>query len=216
MKINSLVLSLQFMTLLCFSQEQESKQTTKPSLFGLKSGINVSSFSASVNSEPKSKIGLSLGFFLKKPLTNDKAFLRWEVYYSNQGQKDNYVAPPSGPSIGNTTTSIHYINSPLLFEYGRKLSLQAGVQLGLLIMGTEKGKYDGESVNNNLKDVVNKTDLGVVLGVGFSPIKKLSFGFRYNIGVTDIYKGDSGANLPFEYPSVSNRVLHFYIATSFK
>lgn len=214
MKTKFIVTILQFLALLSFSQEQDNPPDK--SIFGLKAGINVSSFNASINSEPKSKVGLNFGLYIKKKLNGNRSFFRWEIFYSNQGQKDNYVAPPSGPSIGHTTTSMHYINSPLLFEYGSKLSLQAGVQLGILVKGTEKGKVDGESVNDNLNDVMKKADLGVVLGIGFNPIEKLSFGFRYNIGVTDIYKGDAGANLPFEYPNVSNRVLHFYVATTFK
>jgi hypothetical protein len=62
--------------------------------FGIKAGINASIFSASINSEVKPKIGLHIGFYFRKAITQ-RFFFRPEFYYSNQGEKDNYTLPPS-------------------------------------------------------------------------------------------------------------------------
>jgi len=103
-------------------QELEAKSKEFPrASFGLKGGINLSMFSASINSESRAKPGLAVGMYLKKQI-GPKFYFRPELYYSNQGQKDNYVYPTGGPSIGTTTTNMHYLNVPLLFELGNKMS----------------------------------------------------------------------------------------------
>jgi hypothetical protein len=183
-------------------------------VFGLKAGINISSFSASVNSETRSKLGLNLGMYIKARIT-DRFFFRPEIYYSNQGQMNNYLLPTSGPSLGSTTTNLDYINLPLLFEQGRKISFQFGPQFGLLLSGSEKGTVSSTTVDNDLKKVMNNVDLGLVVGVGISPSKRFNCGIRFNFGLNDIFDRTNQTNSPVKFPQISNRVFHFYIATSF-
>ncbi|SHG95533.1 Outer membrane protein beta-barrel domain-containing protein [Chryseolinea serpens] len=213
-------LSIACLVLPVWVANAQESDTTSPELpktvFGIKGGVNVSSLSASINSESRAKPGLALGFYVKVPMSLG-GFFRPELYYSNQGQKDNYVFPygHGGPSIGSTTTSLHYINVPLLLEFGRKVSFQVGPQVGILLKGTEKGTVASVKVDDDLKDVMTKADVALVAGVGFSPGAHFNCGARYNYGISNIYKPADDGNSNNDLPTVQNRVFHFYVAYSF-
>lgn len=197
------------------AQEPELKpQKFSKGVFGIKGGINISTFSASINSESRAKAGLALGVYLKKQI-GPALFFRPELYYSNQGQKDNYLYPYGGPSIGSTKTSLHYLNVPVLFELGSKLNFQFGAQLGILVAGREKGTVSSEKVDDKLSDVMTAADFAFVVGAGYSLNPHVNGGVRFNYGVSNIYspEQDSGSNI--DLPKVHNRVLHFYVAYSF-
>jgi hypothetical protein len=199
----------------CRAQESVSKsQEFSKVLFGIKGGINISTFSASINSESRAKPGLALGIYLKKQI-GTKLFFRPELYYSNQGQKDNYLFPYGGPSIGTTTTNMHYLNVPLLFELGNKVCFQFGGQLGILLAGVEKGTVASVRVDNKLNDVMTTADFALVVGAGYSLGHHFNGGVRFNYGVSNIYNPDQASGSNIELPKVQNRVLHFYVAYSF-
>jgi hypothetical protein len=182
-------------------------------VFGFKAGMNISRFSASINSESRAKPGPVFGMYVRKQ-TGKKVFFRWELYYSNQGQKDNYVMPSGGgPAIGRTTTNMHYINVPVLWELGKVTTFQFGFQPGLLLAGKEKGTIESAKVNNKLNKVMTTGDIAVVGGIGYSPGQHFNCGARVNFGVNNIYKAD--ADYGTESISLYNRVLHFYIGYSF-
>lgn len=182
----------------------------KKTSFGIKTGINMSIFSASINSEASWLTGFHVGGYLKTALSEKIAF-RPELYYSSQGQKDEYIQPPNGPSIGETTTKANYLNVPLLFEFGNKVSFQAGPQLGFLLSATEKGTVQGQSVNDDLKDIMKGTDFSFVLGTGIQATDKLNFGARLNLGLSEVFDGSGESG----FPSIKNRVLHFYVGFTF-
>jgi hypothetical protein len=198
------------------AQETNNKEQTlpanPPTVFGFKAGLNASIFSASINSESSFKSGFHFGIYVKTPITY-RFFFRPELYYSNQGQKDNYQMPSSGTSVGKTTTTLQYINIPLLFEQGRKVSFQFGPQIGILAGSREKGTFNNQNVDEDLASVMKGADLSLVLGMGVAPGKHFNFGFRYNYGLTDIYKADNDAGVT-DFPDIKNRVLHFYVACS--
>lgn len=187
-----------FTLLTCLAIAQDTK-----SVFGLKTGLNVSILSTSINSDPSSRTGFHLGAYVKVPLS-EKVFFRPELYYSGQGQKDDYG------DGSTTTTKLNYLNIPVLFEMGRKVSFQAGPQLGFLLAAHEKGTIDGDKVNDDLKEFMKGTDFSLVLGMGFQPQEHFNFGVRLNLGVSDIFDIDAPG-----FPSVKNRVFHFYVAYSF-
>lgn len=190
----------------------ESKEFPK-AVFGIKGGVNISTFSASINSESRAKAGLALGIYLKKQIGR-ALFFRPELYYSSQGQKDNYLYPYGGPSIGSTKTSMHYLNVPVLFELGSKMSFQFGPQIGVLVAGREKGTVASTKVDEKMNETMSPVDLAIVVGVGYS-LKHLNGGVRVNYGVTNIYTPDQDPGSNIDFPEVHNRVLHFYVAYSF-
>jgi hypothetical protein len=212
-RILAIALTFVFMRILA-SHAQEPVREFPKAVFGIKGGVNVSRFSTSINSESRAKAGLALGIYVKKQI-DPKIFFRWELYYSNQGQKDNYLYPYGGPSIGRTTTSMHYVNTPFLLEFGRNVSFQTGAQVGLLIVGKEKGTIESVKVNNNLKDVMTTADMSLVIGVGISPGEHFNGGIRINYGVTNIYNPETDSSSGVDVPEIHNRTLHCYVAYSF-
>ena len=197
------------------AQESITQPSELPkTVFGIKAGINISSLSASINSESRAKAGPAVGFYVKTPMGR-RSFFRPELYYSNQGQKDNYLYPYGGPSIGSTTTSMHYINIPLLFELGKKLSFQVGPQIGVLVKGMEKGTVSSVKLDEDLNDVMTTAELSLVVGAGFSAGEHFNCGVRYNHGVSNIYDPDDDQYPGIDPPKVQNRVFHFYVAYSF-
>jgi hypothetical protein len=213
------IIRLAFALFLPFSIAAQDIDSSKPKdptetsvQFGLKTGVNSSFFSVSINSEGSNKTGFHIGMYVRKQLSRNFTF-RPELYYSSQGQKDNYIIPSTNQSVGHTTTTINALNIPILFEVGRKVNFQFGPQIGLLVSGREKGTINNEEINDDLQSIMKDADLSLVLGVGYSPWKYINFGMRYNMGFTPIFKKPE--NAPSDFPTVSNRVYHFFVGFSF-
>ncbi len=196
------------------AQESSKPLAFPKAVFGLKGGVNISRLSASVNSETRAKSGLVFGMYLKKQI-GPRLYFSSEWCYSSQGQKDNYLYPYGGPSIGSTTTSLHCLNFPLLFELGNTISFQFGGQLGVLLSGSEKGTIASVAIDENMNEVLTTTDFAFVAGVGYSFNRNINCGVRLNYGVTNILKPEQGSNLNTDLPKVHNRVLQCYVAYSF-
>lgn len=173
--------------------------------FGIKAGANVSFFSASVNSEVSPRLGFHLGMFSRIPAGNKLVF-RPEVYFSQQGQKDEYDF-----DAGSTTTSVNYLNVPLLLEIGNRVSFQGGAQLGFLLSAREKGTIEGESVDEDLKDIMKGTEFALVLGINFKIKENIHLGARLNRGLTQIFDVPSDA----DFPKVQNNVFHLHFGVVF-
>ena len=188
--------------LLCLIVASAAAQDTLTH-FGIKTGLNLSIFSASVNSEASFKPGFHVGVYAKHPMGRSFYF-RPELYFSSQGQKEDYNFG------GSATTTVNYINAPVLFEAGRKISFQFGGQLGVLLSAKEEG-----TENADLKKYMRPLDFSFVLGFGVQPTEHFSFGARANIGMTDIFDGDDDNFSVISYPDVKNRVFHFYLGYSF-
>ncbi len=203
-----IILTVGCLFLLSTARAQEKKKTE----FGIKAGLNLAIFSASVNSESSYKPGLNAGFYVKTQLSN-VFYFRPELYYSSQGEKDNYT-DYSGKSHGSTTTSLNYINVPVLFEVGKKVTFQFGPQIGFLVSGKEEGTIDNKPVDDDLSSVFKSVDISGVLGIGVAPIEHFNFGARFNIGLSNNY---SPGSLPpgVDFPAIKNQVFHFYIAYGF-
>lgn len=184
-------------------------QEKKPS-FGVKAGLNLSIFSASINSESSWLPGFHIGCYLQQPLS-EKIFFRPELYYSIQGQKDEYIQPPNGPSLGKTTTKLSYLNVPLLFEFGNKVSFQAGPQLGILLSATESGTILNQQIDDDLKEIMKGIDFSLAVGTGIRLGEDVSLGARLNLGLSELFD-DSGDG---DFPSIKNRVFHFYLGYRF-
>lgn len=205
MKPIVLIVLLNLFCFTLFSQNQE-----RVTVFGIKAGLNTSIFSASVNSESSYKAGFHVGGYMKSSLS-EKVFFRPEVFFSGQGQKDEYLTPPNGSSVGSTTTTVNYLNVPLLLEFGKKFSLLAGPQVGFLLSAKEEGEIDGEVINDDLKGLMKGTDFSFCIGFGFSTGKHVNLGARLNYGLSEIFD-ESGSD---GFPSIKNRTFHFYLGYSF-
>jgi hypothetical protein len=181
--------------------------------FGIKTGANISILSASVNNEPSSRVGFNIGIYMRK-LLSEKLFFRPELYYSQQGQRNDYQLLSNGPSIGKTTSAMNYINMPLLIEYGRKVTVHFGPQAGVLLTAREKGKFDGESIDVNMKSYHQTLDFSLALGFGVAASDCINFGARFNLGLSNANTEDYVLG-GFTLSEVRNQVLHFYAGYSF-
>lgn len=154
--------------------------------FGIKGGTNLAILSASINSESQFRLGLNAGVYFKAPIGKN-AFFRPEIFYSSQGQKDKYTYT-TGVDAGETTTTLDYLNIPLLLEFGKTITVQTGMQVGVLLSAQEKGRIGTQTVNDDLKKFMNKVDMSLVIGIGANVTRKVDMGARYNLGVSNIFK----------------------------
>lgn len=212
--IGRITILLILITSVCYGQSERPSDEKAKVAFGIKAGLNLSGFSALINSEGKLKPGPTFGFYRRRQV-GAVVFLRTEFIYSNQGQKLNYIYPLGGPAVGRTTFNLHYFNVPLVFEIGKKVYVQFGPQIGLFLFGKEKGTLESVTVDRNLKDSMARLDLGLVGGLGWDIGKHVNLGARMNLGLTNIYDPDPPAPTGAAYPEIQNRVLHFYLGYTF-
>jgi hypothetical protein len=200
----------------CSWAQETAAETVKERssvVVGIKAGINSGQFSTGISRETRAKVGPAFGIYIRKSLGLDFYF-RPEVFYSVQGRRTNYVYPYGGPSIGSTTTTLHYLNAPFLIEAGRKFCAQFGVQAGLLLAGREQGRVASVDVDDDLDDTTHAAEISIVMGAGYNIGSHLNLGARFNYGMTDVFE-TTVASSPYTLPSVRNRVLHFFVAWSF-
>jgi len=146
--------------------------------FGVKAGLNSSTFTGDTDDDTKSKIGFNLGGFAEIKIS-DKFAVQPELLYSTQGAK-----------FDEGSTTLGYINIPVMAKFfvAESLSLEAGPQIGFLT--SAKSKFDGVSVD--VKDELKSVDFGLNFGLGYDFTPNVYAGFRYNLGLSNIVdaKGD--------------------------
>lgn len=159
--------------------------------FGVKGGINLSTFTGDVE-DASSKIGFQVGGFAEVKLT-DKFSIQPEVLYSLQGAKFK----ESGEYY-SFKENVHasYLNIPVLAKYYviDKLSVEAGPQVGFLLSAKNKweGVEDGEKYSGtvNVKDEFKSVDFSLNIGAGYDFTENISAGVRYNFGISNISDSD--------------------------
>jgi hypothetical protein len=156
-------------------------------VYGIKAGLNISTVSTGLNERADPKTGLQAGVYGRVKLSDSFAF-RPELNYSSQGV--------GNPGFG--TVSMHYLNAPLLLEFGKKFNVHAGPQAGFL-MGAESSYFSVERFT--------RFELAIVTGVGYYTDGHYNFGARYTVGVTNLYEDKSVNSF--------SRVIHFYVAYTF-
>jgi long-subunit fatty acid transport protein len=171
-----------------FANAQEVK-------FGVKGGINLSSFTGDVE-DPSSKVGFQAGGFAEIKLT-DEFSIQPELLYSLQGAKRD----ESGFGyFSKSTLNLSYLNIPVMVKYYviEKFSFEAGPQIGFLLSAKEdiEGNAYGESTSEkvDVKDELKSMDFGVNFGAGYDFTENISAGIRYNFGLSNIADFGDGDN----------------------
>lgn len=149
---------------------------------GVKAGLNLANQTFSGNgftSSPSFLPSIHAGGYLTV-MFSEHLGLQPEVLYSAQGAKS-----------GSAKYKLGYVNVPILVRYSVNslLSFHAGPQIGLLT----SAKYDDGSTEEDLKNEVKGTDIGVAAGVGIDLPMKLNFTFRFIKGLSDI--NDTGSDI---------------------
>jgi hypothetical protein len=180
---------------------------------GIKTGVNLSILSGTINRDPKYKPGAHIGGYVDIP-ASEVVHIQPEFYYSSQGAKVSYGIP-GAIKTGETNLHLHYFNLPVIFKFyiGELFNLQLGPQVGILIGARERGTYNGLDVDENVTDSYKAFDFALAGGFGIDATENFNFGARLNYGISDIGKDNSV--ISSDRPSVNNRVIHLYAAFSF-
>lgn len=175
--------------------------------YGVKAGLNLANLASSAEGfESKARIGFHIGGYAEFALSDKFSFLS-ELVYSSQGAKEEDFE--TAEYMGETYTSsykaetkLNYINIPVLakFKPTESFYLAAGPQIGLLLGANTEWSYsysdssgsESDSGDEDIKEFLNSTDIGVAIAAGYELESGLNFGLRYNYGLTDIVDESDG------------------------
>ena len=146
---------------------------------GLGIGFLSGSWSAGINEERKSRIGVLAGVE-GEYYVNDWFSAALGVNYAQQGWKFE----GGGESV---TTKLDYLNIPIVgnFYVTEGLALKTGVQFGCLL-NAKKGSTD-------VKNAYEKLNISIPIGIS-GEYKNFVLDVRYNISLTKINKDSDSEN----------------------
>ena len=165
---------LAFAMLTAFSQKSHVN-------FGLKGGLNFTTFSSDDNANYDYKTGFNVGGLLHVHITERFAF-QPELFYSLEGAALNLPG-----TTDKLKANLSYVRLPLLLQImtGSGLRFALGPQLGILTSARQKNGSTSIDVKNSYKS----TEAGLVGGVGFVFKNGLGIDARYNYGLSKINAG---------------------------
>ncbi len=183
------------------------------SKIGVKGGVNFSNLYTEDVDDNNMLTGFNVGLFAKLPIANYLA-LQPEISYTGKGAELVYN---NAFVSGTAQFKLDYIEVPLLLVVNvtKNFNIHAGPYAAFLVSAKTTNKSDDGSYNfedNIDTDDFNKFDAGLAGGVGID-LEPVSFGVRYNYGLTKIGKEDSSTS--FSSPDAKNSVLSFYAAFAF-
>ena len=191
--MKKIILSTLFVLAFGFTYAQKAE-------FGIKGGLNSSNFSGNTEDMNfKPRVGFNVGAFAAIKLS-EKVTLQPEILYSTQGAKaENVNADVNGVNYtADIDFNLSYINVPVMFKYyvADKFNLEAGPQIGFLTSAETSTKVDGfnQTVDQDAKEYLESVDFGFNFGAGYDFTEKIFAGIRYNIGLSNVLKTQSGDN----------------------
>ena len=167
------------------SLNAQSSKREEGITFGIKGGLNVSDFLGDIKNNTF-RTSVHLGVF-SEIMISDKFSLQPELLYSGQGYSGS--ANP-----GFSRSKYDYINFPVLAKIyvAKKISIEAGPQIGFLVSAKEKTSDDKITIPNQ-----KTVDFGLNLGLAYDLKNGVFFQTRYNLGLSNI---NSGSNVnAFKY-----------------
>lgn len=151
--------------------------------YGVKAGLNLANFSGDVEGN-KMKAGINAGAFAKISLTEEISF-QPELVFSTQGAKEKMTWEGISSEAKNNFT---YLNIPVLVQYNTSGGFYAetGPQLGFLLSAKVKSDGGKQDVKEHTKGI----DFAWAFGAGFLTKSNLGFNARFNLGLSNIAKGN--------------------------
>nr|WP_199001358.1 porin family protein [Flavobacterium sp. ASV13] len=168
--------------------------------FGVKGGLNITTFAGGNYYDAKSLVGFQVGGFAEIKVI-ERLSIQPEVLFSTQGAKQE---------VGMTKfdSKLNYINVPVLakFYITKQFTVEAGPQIGFLVSAKSNG--------NDVKDAYKSLDTGFNFGAGYNFTDNVSVGLRYTVGLANI--GDYNVDNTEQYlDSPKNSVLALTLAYKF-
>ncbi|HEY1195020.1 MULTISPECIES: porin family protein [Flavobacterium] len=161
--MKKIILSAIAIMAFAFTNAQETR-------FGVKGGLNLTTFAGGNYWDAKSLVGAHVGGFAEIKVI-ERLAIQPEVLFSMQGAKLDDL---------NVDAKLNYINVPVLAKFfiTKQWTVEAGPQIGFLV----SAKVDGEDA----KDGYKSTDFGFNFGGGYNFTDNLSVNLRYTVGVSNI------------------------------
>ena len=161
--------------------------------FGLRGGLNLSSFVGEDADDANMKLGVHVGPFARVGI-NDMLFFQPELLLSTKGYTDK------GEAFGTNykfRQNLMYLDVPLMVgvtpieNFGFLLGLQPSFLLGgkWKLNVDEENNWIQDDDDKNKEDFAN-VDLALVLGLQYQLENGLDFGFRFNYGFPNVYEDE--------------------------
>lgn len=166
--------------------------------FGIKGGLNVSDFLGDIKNNTF-RTSVHLGVF-SEIMISDNFSLQPELLYSGQGYSGR-VLP------GFSRSKYDYINFPVLAKIyiAKKISIEAGPQIGFLVSAKEKTSDDKITIPNQ-----KTVDFGLNLGLAYDLKNGVFFQTRYNLGLSNINSGSTENSIEY-----NNSVIQLSVGVNF-
>ncbi len=149
---------------------------------GVKVGVNFATVSGDIDVDKSARTGMVFGAFLTVPKGALVAF-QPELLYSMQGVKGK-------EGTDEATFKIDEVQIPLLLRLGGKSGhFLVGPSIGFVT----RAKMEFGNEEDDFKDELKSTDVGIVVGAGVSVNRFLIEG-RYTAGMTNLNKDDNGGD----------------------
>ena len=198
-------------TVSAFAQSEVGSFSLTPKVFfnatslisdDLTRDYNFSLFDSDLESKPSYKAGFAAGVEAGYQVTGRLA-LTAGLIYSQQGFQRGVSIEISDDILSledNSKMMLGYLNVPILANVYlfKGFAIKAGIQPGFLVSAknkndiTGKGAAAGYSNNDDVdvKDNCNTVDFSIPVGVSYEFKKGIVLDGRYNIGLTNVIKGD--------------------------
>ena len=174
--------------------------------FGIKGGLNFSSFSGSDTEELnfEGRTGYHLGLTMEVPLAEDFS-IQPEVLYSTMGAKTNDF---EFEQATDANFNVDYISVPVMLKYYvlGGLNLEAGPQFSWNSKSEVEGDFASEQVQNEFDAITDGTrtfDVGGAVGLAYDLPLGLFAGARYVFGFSKIYDSEGFSDVKNNLVQVS-------------
>ncbi|ELR70093.1 hypothetical protein C900_04090 [Fulvivirga imtechensis AK7] len=151
--------------------------------FGLRAGLNFSSFVDDEVLNADRLAGVHLGFYGRYNFSNRVA-AKAELIYSMQGARADEFSV-----FDSYAVNLNYLKIPVLGEltFGDAVTVELGPYIAFLL--DSRQSFKGLSPSDNPLDVseddTNSVDLGIAAGLAYKMSDTFSIGARYNHGFID-------------------------------
>lgn len=164
----------------------EAKYPFRKFSWGIKAALNFASEYDKIM-DVRTLTAFSAGFVAEIGISNRVSF-QPELLYSMQGSRS---FKNNKEQQGDVNNVYGYLNLPLMFKFyvwERRLSIEAGPQVGYLLHAKEKRTPRNMALQNNEIQIENKFDIAAGLGVSFKFAKSFDVSARYTRGFMKILK----------------------------